>query len=225
MSEATPIETTEPAAPAPSLAEVAALADAARALDRARILQIGSFHAALVLGALTLWGAAATWAQVTGWTIAHFAALANAVVAGFVIPSTVHEWGHFLGARLSGATSPVFEAPKRHYFLFDFPIAENDLRQFAWMSWGGILAPWLPVLLALLLVPSGAIGGHVLLATLVFKAVAVAAFEVPVVRAAVANGDPAGELGRRVQAGALPRSRNIGAAAGLALFALLWLAA
>ena len=82
-------------------AEAAALAAAAREFERARIQQIGSYHFAMAMGALTLWGAAATWAQLTGWAVAHFAAIANALVAGFVLPSVVHEWGHFAGARLS----------------------------------------------------------------------------------------------------------------------------
>ena len=129
--------------------EVAALQQAARELDRARMRQIGGFHFAMVLGALTLWGAAVAWAQVTGWAVAEFVAIANALVAGYVIPSAVHEWGHFAGARLSGSVSPVLEEPKRHYFMFDFPMDQTDIQQFAWMSWGGILAPWLLVVLAL----------------------------------------------------------------------------
>lgn len=204
--------------------EVAALKDAAREFDRAGIMKLGSFHFAMVMGALTMWGAAETWAQLTGWGIAQFAAVANALVAGFVVASTIHEWGHFTGARLSGAVSPVLDQARGHFFMFDFPFDQNDTRQFTWMSWGGILAPWLAVVLAWILVPLGLLGGKVLLATLVMKAVAAGAFEVPIVRAAGLSGEPAAELTKHVTAGTLPRSRHVGMAVGAAFFVLLWLA-
>ena len=203
--------------------EAAALRDLARGLDRARMAQIGGFHFALVMGALTLWGAAETWAQVSGWALAEFVAVANALVAGVVIVSTIHEWGHFAGARLSGSVSPVLEEPRQYFFMFDFQIDQNDTRQFAWMSWGGILAPWVAVVLAGMLVPLSTLSGAVLFATLFSKAVAVAIFEVPVVRRTAVSGNPGAELGQRAGEGGLPKSRKIGNYAGLTCFALLLL--
>ena len=82
--------------------EAYATREAARAADRARMKRIGSYHFAMVMASLTLWGAAQAWAQVTGWGIAQFAAIANALIAGTIIPSVIHEWGHFAGARLMG---------------------------------------------------------------------------------------------------------------------------
>jgi hypothetical protein len=205
-------------------AEMAALQDAAREFDRARLKQIGGFHFAMVMGALTLWGAAETWAQVTGWGVAHVAAVANALVAGFVISSTIHEWGHFAGARFVGSVSPVFEEPKRHFFMFDFPMNQNDTHQFVWMSWGGILAPWIAVVLVAISVPLALTGGAVLLATLVSKAVSVAVFEVPVVLRTERSGDPGAELGKRATEGGLTTGRRVGALVGVACFALIWIA-
>ena len=204
-------------------AEKAALEDAARQIDQARMKQIGGYHFAMVAGAITLWGAAEAWAQASGWTIAHLAAVANALVAGTVIPSVVHEWGHFAGARLSGAVSPVLEEPKRHFFMFDFPLDQNDVQQFTWMSWGGIATPWLVVLLAFLLVPLSTLSGVVLVAMLLSKAVSVSVFEVPVVQGAGESGNPGAELGKRVAAGGLARGAKVGKIAGLGAFALLWL--
>lgn len=204
--------------------EVAALQSAAREFDRAGIIKLGSYHFAMVMGALTMWGAAETWAQATGWGIAQFAAVANAIVAAFVIASTIHEWGHFTGARLSGAVSPVLDEAKGHFFMFNFPFDQNDTRQFTWMSWGGILAPWIAVILAWTLVPLGLLGGKVLVAALVMKAVAAGTFEVPIVLAAAKSGEPAAELGKSVAAGTLPQSRKVGLAVGVALFVLLWIA-
>jgi hypothetical protein len=220
MSEATIETTTE----SDTAAEVAALHGAARAMDRDRMKRIGSYHFAMAMGALTLWGAAETWAQVTGWGIAHLAAVGNAIVAGTVIASIVHEWGHLTGARLSGAISPVLDEPKRHFFMFDFALDKNDTHQFTWMSWGGILAPWLAALIVVILVPLSLTSGAVLLATLVSKAVTAAAFEVPIVLRAAESNNPGAELGKQVSGGGLPRARNIGAAAGLVCFAMIWMA-
>ncbi len=206
-------------------AEVAALKDVARQIDRERMKQIGGYHFAMSMGAITLWGAAVAWAQVTGWGWAGLVAVANAVVAGYVLSSVIHEWGHFSGARLSGAVSPVLEEPKRHFFMFDFPMDQNDTNQFVWMSWGGILAPWALVLLVLLLVPLSLTSGAALLATLIYRAVAVWIFESPVARRAAVSGEPGAELGKQLAAGALARGRNVGAMVGAACFVLLWMAA
>jgi hypothetical protein len=208
----------------PDPAELAALRDAARQIDRAHMQQIGGLHFAMVMGAITMWGAAVVWAQSTGWALAEFAAVANALVLAYILSSTIHEWGHFTGARLSGSVSPVFEAPKRHFFMFNFPIDQNDTRQFLWMSWGGILAPWVAVLLALIFVPLALTSGAVLVATLISRAVAVSAFEVPVARGTAVSGDPGGELGKATKGGGLPWSRKVGYAAGAASFVLIWIA-
>lgn len=205
--------------------ELAALQEAAREFDKSRMKQIGSYHFAMVFGALTLWGAAMTWAQVTGSTLAEVVAVANAFVAAYVIASTIHEWGHFTGARLSGAASPVLDAPRRHFFMFDFKMDENDLRQFTWMSWGGILAPWLAVVLALIFVPLSTLSGAVLVSTLVAKAAGAGLFEVPIVTAAGASGDPGGELSKATMSGSLTRAGKNGNLVGLAFFALVWLIA
>jgi len=215
MAEAT-IETMNPT-------ELAELREAARAFDFARMKKIGSFHFAMVFGALTMWGAAETWAQTTGWGIAQVVAIGNAFVAGFIIPSTVHEWGHFLGARLSGSASPVLDEAQNHFAMFDFKMDQNDIDQFSWMSWGGILAPWVPVLLAAMFVPLELTSGAVLFATLFSKAVGVAAFEVPITLEAGRTGEPGAALTKSVTTGGLTKGKRIGQIAGLlclvALFA------
>ncbi|MEM9174664.1 MAG: hypothetical protein AAGC67_05480 [Myxococcota bacterium] len=198
----------------------AALRDFAAKLDRANMKKIGAFHFAMVMGALTLWGAAVAWAQTTGWAIAELAAVANAVIAATVISSTLHEWGHFTGARLSDAPSPVLDAPRNHYFMFDFKMADADVRQFTWMSWGGIAVPWLLVVAALVLVPVGLTSGAALIATLVAKATSATHFELPIVRDANACGDH-NEAFQRGIAGGLDASGRVGNVTGLVVFALL----
>jgi hypothetical protein len=214
MSEAT-LETTD-------ASQMAANEAAARAIDRARVKQIGQLHFAMGMGALTLWGAADAWSSVSGLAIAWLASIANALIAGFVVTSILHEWGHFAAARLAGAVSPALEKPRNHFFIFDFSFEKNDTRQFVWMSWGGILVPWALVLAVLLLVPLDDAGRIVLFATFVARAVAISLFEVPVVRGAMAGGDPRSELGRRLPA--LKKSFATGNAVGVAVAALVWLA-
>lgn len=190
------------------------------AKDRANLRQIAVLHAGAVMAALTLWGAADAWATVSGWGLATFAALANAVIAGFVISSILHEWGHFAGARLSGSVSPVLEKPVRYVFMFNFSFEKNDTRQFLWMSWGGILVPWALALLTLLWVPIDTASRALLLATFVTRAVQISMFEVPVVMRARNGGEPRAELGRQLEGGFL-RGRYVGLAVG----ALVWLVA
>ncbi|MDJ0853332.1 MAG: hypothetical protein QNK04_33620 [Myxococcota bacterium] len=192
----------------------------ARQMDRAHLKSVATLHFVMVMGALTLWGAADAWAEASGWALAHAAALANAVIAGLVIANTLHEWGHFAGARLSGSASPVMEKPVKYFFMFNFPFEQNDSRQFAWMSWGGILTPWLLVLLVALLVPIDTASRALLLAVFVTRAVQVSVFEVPVVQRASRGGDPREELGRQLEAG-FATSRYVGLAVG----ALVWIVA
>lgn len=201
-----------------SPAELSELRDLASAFDLARMKKIGSFHFTIIVGALTMWGAAVTWAQSTGWALADFAAIGSALVAGSVIPSALHEWGHLLGARLSGATSPVLDDPPGHFVVFDYKMDENDVKQFGWMSWGGIAAPWVPVFLALFLVPLSLTSGAVLFSTLFYKAVSVSAFEVPIAQAAAGHGEPGRALSESVKSGGLNRARKVGMAAGMACF-------
>ncbi|MFK7896686.1 MAG: hypothetical protein AB8G23_12670 [Myxococcota bacterium] len=204
-----------------SATEIAELRDAARAFDLARMKKVGGVHFAMVIAALTVWGAALTWSESTGWVLAEFAALGGALVAGSIIPSTLHEWGHLLGARLSGATSPVHDDPPGHFVVFDYKMDQNDVRQFGWMSWGGIIAAGLPALLGLFLVPLSLTSGALFFSVLVSKAVATAAFEVPIAQAAADHGEPGRALSESVKGGGLTRGRRIGLAAGVACFLLL----
>ncbi|MBW2279754.1 MAG: hypothetical protein JRG76_09085 [Deltaproteobacteria bacterium] len=187
--------------------------------NRANLRRVGAIHFVTVMGALTLWGAADSWATTSGWGLAWAAAISNAVIAGFVISSTLHEWGHYAGARLSGSVAPVSKMPVRYFFMFNFPFEQNDKRQFLWMSLGGILAPWVLVLLTVLLVPLDNASRAMLLAAFVTRAVQVSLFEVPVVNRTYGGGDPLAELKQQLAAG-FTTNRY----AGLAVGAGVWLA-
>jgi len=200
--------------------ETASEASAARERDRARLRRIASIHLVMVMGALTLWGAADSWAVTSGWGLAWAAAILNALIAAYVISATLHEWGHFAGARLSGSVAPVLKEPVRYFFMFDFKFEHNDSRQFLWMSLGGILTPWLLVVATPLLVPIDNASRVMLLAVFLAQAVSVSVFEAPVALRAWNGGEPRAELERQLRAGVLKKSRYYGVAAGV----LLWLA-
>jgi hypothetical protein len=170
-----------------------------RKQDLANLKKIGSWHAAAVIAALTLFGAAHTWADASGWLLAQATAVAAAFLAGMVLGPLFHEWGHFAGARLSGALSPVLKTPYRLFFMFRFDMQANNLRQAQWLSWGGITGSWLLVILLLILVPMDGWASAVLLATAIGRAVNASVFEVPVVLRTRQSGEFERELTERLK--------------------------
>ncbi len=183
--------------------------------ERANLKKVGLVHFLAVMAALTLWGAADSWASVSGWWLARAAAVINAIIAATVIAGIVHEWGHYTGARLAGSVTRAFKKPAGYFFIFDFPFDANDSRQFLSMSWGGILAPWLLVLLIAASVPIDNPSRAMLVAVLVMRAAQASFFEIPVVLRTAGGGDPKAELERRLGEGALATSRYAGGAVGV----------
>jgi hypothetical protein len=169
-----------------------------REQDGARMRRIGSLHFAAVMAALTLWGAGDAWASQSGMALAFIVSLGNALIAGFVIASIAHEWGHFSGARLAGSISPVLEQPVRYFFMFNFNMEKNSVGQFLSMSTGGPLANWLLVLLFLVLIPVDTASRALIIATVAGIAVNVSLFEVPIILRVRNSGEPQQELARQL---------------------------
>lgn len=167
--------------------------------DIARMKRIGGWHATAVAAAIGLWGATSYWAVESGLLIAHLAALGIAFASATVMASILHEWGHFSGAKLSGARAPVLAKPARLYFMFNFDMERNTPEQFIAMSIGGISANWLLVLLLLLLVPLDSLAAAMLVAVAIAKAVNVSFFEVPIVMQVREGGDPQAVLDERLE--------------------------
>ena len=186
--------------------------------DYARMRRIAGWHGSAVLAALTLWGFGNYWAMQSSLIIALIVSLGNAFVAATVIASIFHEWGHFAGAKLSGSIAPVRAKPARFYFMFNFDMQANDVKQFQWMSIGGIAANWLLVLLMLLLIPLNTWSGALLLATAIGRAVNVSVFEVPIVLRSRESGNPEKELQDQLDNAGLQQIP------GLIVGALAWLA-
>jgi hypothetical protein len=90
----------------------------------------------------------------------------------------VHEWGHLLAARASGA---AVEYPKSltSTFLFFFDVGRSDRRQFLAMSLGGFAASALSVPLLLAALPGGSLSSWTAYLLIVLGVVATVATELP----------------------------------------------
>ncbi|MXY04588.1 MAG: hypothetical protein F4171_14795 [Gammaproteobacteria bacterium] len=109
--------------------------------------------AALILAGLALFGGAEAWAAASGLALAQVVAVGNALVAGWVITSVLHEWGHYTGAKLARAAAPRVKPPGFSFFRYRFDLERNTLGQFTAMSLGGNVAHWGVFAAAFLLLP------------------------------------------------------------------------
>ena len=92
--------------------------------------------------ALALGLGLAAWAANLGSALVSGIVAVVCFIAAYVAALPLHEWGHYLGARLTGARAP--RTPLRTAWpLFNFDIAKNSDRQFLAMSIGGNVALWL----------------------------------------------------------------------------------
>jgi len=190
-----------------------------KARDQSRLRNVALRHGAIVLAAFTLWGAADAWAMSSGLLLAETVALLNAIFAGTVIAYIAHEWGHFTGARISGAVSPVLKEPFS-FFMFNFKDELNTQSQFLSMSAGGSFANWGLFVLMFILLPLNTWSQAMFLATTFAIAVSVSVFEFPIINRVMYGDIPAEAIKQRQRdSGNTPR--NVGIIAG----AVLWLLA
>jgi len=180
-----------------------------------RLVLVGA-HLLVAMLVLSLWAAADAWQAVTGLGLSGLLSVLTAFLAGFVLGTLVHEWGHFVGARVAGASYTIPGKPG--LFLFNFDFSRNSASQFLTMSYGGQLGGALAVLLLWLAVPTDTAGRTMLVAAAGGAAVFAAAIEWPVIRAVRAGGEPGAALGK------IDRSVLQGSALkGLLATALFWL--
>lgn len=136
---------------------------------------------AVVSALLTLWGAAETWAAVSGLALAALVSTVNGFLVGAASGALLHEWGHFAGARLGGGHAPL--KPIGGFLpIFDFDYANNATRAFDWMGIGGNIAHWSVVLLFLFALPQTGPGSAALVAGALGFAVFASTVEIPVIR-------------------------------------------
>jgi hypothetical protein len=188
--------------------------------DWKRFKNVATYQGIAALALVTLWAAADTWYVTTGLLIANIISILNALVAGSLLASLFHEWGHFSGARISKSYSPIVGQVKNQ-FMFGFNFEKNNTSQFLSISIGGPIGNWLLVILVFLLVPMDNAGRVALLAMTVAKAISVCIFEIPIILRTIKGGDPQSELDSQLGNGAGDRGQVLGYLGG----ALLWLVA
>ncbi len=188
--------------------------------DGERFRKIGAWHGLALLGAITLFGAADAWATQTDLFLAHTVAVVNAVVAAGVLSILMHEWGHFAGARLSGAYSPMVQTPTSQ-FIFGFRFDKNTTDQFLSMSLGGLMGSWLLVLIIFFALPLDNLGRATLFAVALARAISATLFEAPIIHRAWRGGDPQSELDEGLANGSGDRGQVLGYSIG----AIVWLIA
>ncbi|HIF93823.1 MAG: hypothetical protein ABGX04_14230 [Myxococcales bacterium] len=187
--------------------------------DEADLSRVLLLHVALVAGLLSVFAAAEAWATVSGLALASVLSIVDGLLVGAAVAALLHEWGHFLGARLAGGHSPL--KPIGGFFpVFDFDYQKNDARAFDWMSIGGNAGDIGVVLLFFFALPLTTAGTTALVAGSFGFAVFAAAIEFPVIQKSRA-GMPATEALLTIPRGFTRRYTRWGIAAALAAFAIL----
>lgn len=151
--------------------------------DEAPLSLVALRDVAILSILLSLFGAADTWARSTGLWLAGTVSMVDGLLVGAASVALLHEWGHFIGARLGGGHAPI-KPLKAFPQLFDFDYKNNDARSFRWMSLGGNLGNWGGVLWLVLALPLDSVGTDALVAGAVGFSVFTAFVEFPVIRKA-----------------------------------------
>ena len=175
---------------------------------------------AIALAALSLWAAADTWYLVSGLGFALAISVLDAIFVGYILGALFHEWGHYTGAKLSGASAPRVKPKGTSLFRFNFDMAANTQRQFHWMSFGGWGFHWGLLAILVLAMPFDGIG-RIALVSSVFGFILYATFiETGILRQTLSGSDPAETLGQ-LSAKTFQQAGIVGSVAGLFALATL----
>ena len=175
---------------------------------------------AIALAALSLWAAADTWYLVSGLGFALAISVLDAIFVGYILGALFHEWGHYTGAKLSGASAPRVKPKGTSLFRFNFDMAANTQRQFHWMSFGGWVSHWGLLAILVLAIPFDSIG-RIALVSSVFGFILYATFiETGILRQTLGGSDPAETLSQ-LSAKTFQQAGIVGSVAGLFALATL----
>ena len=175
---------------------------------------------AIALAALSLWAAADTWYLVSGLGFALAVSVLDAIFVGYILGALFHEWGHYTGAKISGASAPRVKSKGTSLFRFNFDMSANTQRQFHWMSFGGWVFHWGLLAILVLALPFDSIG-RIALVSSVFGFILYATFiETGILRKTLGGSDPAATLGQ-LSAKTFQRAGIVGSVAGLFALATL----
>jgi|TARA_B100001057_G_scaffold398803_1_gene409537 hypothetical protein len=175
---------------------------------------------AIALAALSLWAAADTWYLVSGLGFALAVSVLDAIFVGYILGALFHEWGHYTGAKISGASAPRVKSKGTSLFRFNFDMSANTQRQFHWMSFGGWVFHWGLLAILVLALPFDSIG-RIALVSSVFGFILYATFiETGILRKTLGGSDPAETLGQ-LSAKTFQQAGIVGSVAGLFALATL----
>ena len=166
--------------------------------DFARLNTDAFQHGGAATAVLALWLSLVGSISEDASFLVQLVAVGSGFFGGSLLAFLAHEWGHFAGARISGAISPVLKE-RRSFFMFNFKTAQNTRSQFLAMSIGGPTGNWLLVLIVLLALPWGSLAHAALLATVLGVAINVCVFEFPVIARVSHGSDPAETVEARLQ--------------------------
>ena len=150
----------------------------------------------IVFAALTLWAASDAWFQVTGLWAAELLSAADGIFVGYIVAAIAHEWGHYLGARASGAqTTRTLPRNLTNLVRFNFDFGSNSRTQFHSMSFGGWIGHWAVLLLVFVTLPMDTLGRAALVSSLFGFAIFATFVETGVLRKTFRGAEPAQALG------------------------------
>lgn len=188
---------------------------AGRGLAR-QALTHGAVFALLVFGATALQDRE----QAGSGGASLYLAESLAFLIGLALSHIIHEWGHFLGAVLSGAMLTVREKVSPLFFDFEFPA--NTPRQFLWMSAGGLSGNLVLLLFLSLGIASPGLVVTAMMAAVLGQLVFVLILELPVSLRVLAGQAPLAALTEHFSQGAplFLRALLAGAATAALVFLL-----
>ncbi len=169
-------------------------------------------HLLFWVAAAGLFAAADSWSVVTGLGLATFLGVITGAIFGIATAILLHEWAHFLGARVVGACYTI--PAKTGLFVYDWDFEQNSVSQFYKMSIAGSLGGLLAVLWLWNGLPADTIVRAAVHGGVVAAFIYAALIEWPVLSRTSRSGDPMGELAKTDQT-VLLRSLVIAIALGV----------
>ena len=212
---------TEASADHSATAESAATASATSEQRAPRLKSLAHVDTVAVLAGLSVWAAADMWHASTGLLIAAAVAVGSALYVGYLLTALIHEWGHYTGARWSGAQTQLVRRKGFRLFRFSFDFDANTTAQFRAMSYGGNLAHWGVVVLLYLSLPMTSPGQAALVAASFAFALGASVFELSVISAVQRGAQPEAALRERADVQTVQRGRWVTWGSGVLVFLAL----
>jgi hypothetical protein len=186
--------------------------------SRARVLRFARNHSLILLLALVLFAGVDAWSVRSGLGLAQVLCAAVGAAVGVIFATLMHEWFHYLGARLSRATIRI--PSRQRLFIYHWDFSRNSPGQFLTMSIAGTIGGVLAVVLIGVTLPTDTWGRAAVLGGAVAGVVYSAMIEWPVIQRTRISAEPLAELSK-IDKPLLTRSFLVASLCGIALTASL----